>query len=65
MAEKFPNCSECIYFYITYDASKPYGCKAMKFKSAKNPAQVVFASSGVHCRMFTKKKGRAALKKDK
>jgi hypothetical protein len=35
----------------------PYGCRAMKFKSAKNPAQVVFASSGMHCQLFMMKKG--------
>ena len=56
MADTLPNCSKCTHYYITYDTSMPYGCRAMKFKTAKNPAQVVFASSGMHCQLFTVKK---------
>jgi hypothetical protein len=47
---------QCKHYYITHDPSKPYGCRAMKFKSARNPAQVVFSSSGMHCQLFTQKK---------
>ena len=57
MAEIYPNCLKCIHYYITYELSMPYGCRAMKFKSARNPAQVVFSSSGIHCQLFTLKKG--------
>ncbi|MDR3630024.1 MAG: hypothetical protein P4L42_06790 [Desulfocapsaceae bacterium] len=35
----------------------PYGCRALKFKTAKNPARVVFASSGMDCQLFALKKG--------
>jgi hypothetical protein len=34
----------------------PYGCKAMHFKSAHNPAQVVFSTSGMECQLFAPKK---------
>ena len=57
MVDNLPNCIKCLHYYITYDASMPYGCRAMKFKSAKIPAQVVFASSGMHCQLFMMKKG--------
>ena len=33
----------------------PYGCRAMHFKSAHNPARVVFASSGMECQLFAPK----------
>ncbi len=32
----------------------PYGCQAMHFKPAHNPAQV-FSSSGMDCQLFTPK----------
>jgi hypothetical protein len=57
MADIFPNCLKCIHYYITHEPSMPYGCQAMKFKSARNPAQLVFASSGMHCQLFRPKKG--------
>jgi hypothetical protein len=57
MADKLPNCLQCKHYYITYEPSLPYGCRAMRFKSARNPAQVVFSSSGIHCQLFMLKKG--------
>jgi len=51
-----PNCRACLHFHITYDPAKPYGCRAMGFKSRQYPAQVVFASSGAACRAFQAKK---------
>jgi hypothetical protein len=56
MAATPPACSKCIHYYITHDALMPFGCRAMKFKSANNPAQVVFDSSGMHCQLFSAKK---------
>ncbi len=50
-----PSCVHCIHYFITYEPACPYGCRAMGFKSRHNPAQVVFRSSGVSCRMFQKK----------
>ena len=51
-----PVCLQCIYYYITFDQNRPYGCRAMQFKSKKNPAQVVFESSGMVCQLFSPKK---------
>jgi hypothetical protein len=36
--------------------ARPYGCRAMGFKSKKNPAQVVFENSGLECQIFVAKK---------
>ena len=50
-----PNCFQCIHYYITHDPQRPYGCRAMGFKSRINPARVVFLSSGLHCQLFSAK----------
>jgi len=46
------NCRECQYFFVTWQVSAPYGCKAHGFKSAQLPSMVVFSSSGQHCLLF-------------
>ena len=46
------NCRKCKYFFVTWEAKKPYGCKAYGFKSALIPSLVVFQSSGSNCTMF-------------
>ena len=46
------NCRECQYFFVTWQVSAPYGCKAHGFKSAQIPSMVVFSSSGQHCLLF-------------
>ncbi|MGV1099759.1 uracil-DNA glycosylase [Thiovibrio sp. JS02] len=51
-----PNCLACLHFFITYEPAHPYGCRAMGFKSREYPAKVVFASSGIHCQLFSAKK---------
>ena len=53
-----PICIKCIFYFLTYEVARPYGCRAMGFKSKKNPARVVFESSGFECQLF------AARKKD-
>jgi len=52
---KRPNCFACRYFYITHEPANPYGCRAMGFKSAHNPALVVFSNSGLQCQLFSPK----------
>ena len=45
---EIPNCRNCRYFYITWDAKKPYGCRAMQFKSSVLPTiEVLEADSAV------------------
>lgn len=52
---KAPKCIKCQYYYITWDKTFPYGCKAMGFKSYKTPAAVVKESSGQECLAFAEK----------
>lgn len=54
MNEKI-RCVKCQYYYITWDKTFPYGCKAMGFKSHKVPSAVVKESSGQDCLAFTPK----------
>ena len=49
------NCMACRYFYITYEASHPYGCRTLAFKSREMPCRVVYASSGLECHSFSAK----------
>lgn len=53
---KHPVCLQCIHYYVTHEPAMPYGCRAMHFKSAHNPAQVVLSSSGMECQLFAPKK---------
>lgn len=55
-----PNCNKCFYYYITHDPTTPYGCRGMGFKSAQNPALMVFKSSGVECQIFKAKSGSSS-----
>ena len=50
-----PACYHCRHFFITHEPAHPYGCRAMNFKSARQPAEVVFASSGMSCQLFERK----------
>jgi hypothetical protein len=50
-----PVCQFCIHYYVTHEPETPYGCRAMHFKSAQNPARVVYASSGMECQLYVKK----------
>ncbi len=52
MSVELPNCQKCRHYYITHDPDRPYGCRAMGFKSRRNPAQVVYATSGIICQLF-------------
>jgi len=49
------NCRKCKYYYVTWEAGKPHGCKAYGFKSAQIPSMVVKRSSGAECSLFTLK----------
>jgi hypothetical protein len=49
---KQPNCQRCRYFYVTWDPERPYGCRAMQFKSKVLPAVEVFEADGTMCLSF-------------
>jgi hypothetical protein len=48
-------CIKCRHYQITWEARNPYACLAHGFKSHKNPALVVFESSGIECQLFAPK----------
>jgi hypothetical protein len=49
------NCRTCTYFYITWDAARPNGCKFHGFKSREMPDMIVYKSSGILCQAYTAK----------
>ncbi len=51
-------CIRCRYYQVTWEPRLPYGCLAHGFKSQKNPALVVFESSGMQCQLFEPKSRR-------
>lgn len=50
------NCRQCIYFKITWDPKKPYGCAIMEFKSKFLPGTEVYEASGRECLKFEVKR---------
>jgi hypothetical protein len=58
MDEKTPGkvaCIKCRFYQITWEPRNPYACTAHGFKSHRNPALVVFESSGIECQLFAPK----------
>lgn len=47
------HCRDCLHYYITHDLSFPYGCRAMGFKSRRQPIQDVLEVTGAPCLTFT------------
>jgi hypothetical protein len=45
-------CGPCVYYYITHDPNFRYGCRAMDFKSQRQPVLDVIESSGQNCLYF-------------
>ena len=54
---KNANCYKCKYYYITWDARFPRGCRLLGFKARSLPSAEVFNSSGIRCLSFVPKKG--------
>jgi hypothetical protein len=50
--EKRVACHKCRYYKVTWDSHQPYGCVAHAFKSHRNPALVVYETSGIECQLF-------------
>jgi hypothetical protein len=55
MQATIPNCLHCKNYFITHDPAAPYGCRAMAFKSQKNPARLVYETSGIICQFYAPK----------
>lgn len=52
---KLPSCNDCIHYYITHDAHFRYGCRALDFKSQRQPVLDVIEASGQMCQYFQRK----------
>lgn len=48
-------CQKCVYYFVTWEANQPHGCKAYGFKSFFVPSVTVKRASGVECNFFTLK----------
>lgn len=59
MMERRIICQKCIHYFVTWEKSKPHGCKAYGFKSAQIPSVVVKRSSGEDCKLYTLKNIRS------
>ena len=42
-------CHGCVYFFITHEPQRPYGCKKFGFKAQKLPATIVIETTGTQC----------------
>lgn len=47
------NCRRCRYFFVTWEPSRPFGCRFFGFKSKEIPSMAVFQSSGYPCEQFS------------
>ena len=55
------NCRRCEYYFVTWQASQPHGCKAYGFKSQQIPSLAVFQSSAQECTLFRQKQQKAGV----
>ena len=58
-------CRGCVYFYVTYDPKRPWGCRKFGFKGKNLPAVTVFQSTGMHCAYYQQKPSSDAPEKKK
>ncbi|QKF81960.1 uracil-DNA glycosylase [Halarcobacter ebronensis] len=50
-------CQKCKHYFVTWEPSRPHGCRAYGFKSKQIPSAVVKKSSGADCSFFEIKSG--------
>ena len=55
MVNEKVNCYKCKYYYVTWDAAFPKGCKFYEFKSLNLPSILVKQSTGLNCASFKTK----------
>lgn len=51
-----PDCGRCMHYYITHEASLPYACRVLGFKSKRKPHLDVLEASGDRCRAYEPRK---------
>ena len=47
-----PGCLRCRHYYVTYDSSRPHGCRHFGFVSRRIPSLEVQSASGQFCQAF-------------
>jgi len=52
-------CQKCKYYFVTWEPTRPYGCKAYNFKSKLIPSMVVKNSSGIDCSFYQQKQSQS------
>lgn len=48
-------CNQCMHYYITHEAVFRYGCRALDFRSRRQPMRDVIEASGQTCLYFQPK----------
>lgn len=48
-------CRDCRHYYVTHQVNFRYGCRALDFKSRREPATEVREASGQSCQYFHRK----------
>ena len=54
--DQVPRCNGCVHYYITHDTHFRYGCRALGFKSQRQPVLDVIEASGLQGLQFLAKK---------
>lgn len=50
-----PHCRDCRYYFITFDAQMPYGCRKFGIKTRQIPSDVVKSAGQGECQAFEPK----------
>ena len=48
-------CQKCKYYFVTWQKTKPHGCRAYGFKSQQVPSVVIIQNSGTPCSLYQPK----------
>lgn len=49
------DCNRCKHYFITWDSTRPRGCRYFGFKSKNLPSLEVYRNSGQPCQAFEAK----------
>jgi hypothetical protein len=55
-----PDCGRCVHYYITHEASFPYACRILGFKSRRKPHLDVLDASGERCHAYEPRRNKVA-----
>jgi hypothetical protein len=56
--ERSQHCNRCRHYFISHEQSFPYGCRALGFKSRREPIREVLDASHSHCLYYEEKSRR-------